>query len=135
MSTYYSSNNSFTDRNCFSLIYKPIKEDDYVDMFDDEEELEEYLDSLSRPKKRNNRKQLLSMFVYKILVENTSPEKHISQKQIIDMLKEEPYELTIERKALGRVIHGLEDEFMGVHSDNKTGVWYDENDDEILLKH
>ena len=100
--------------------------------FMSEEEEEEYLDSLYRPKKRNNRKQMLSLFVYRILTQKTNPDKPMSQQEIIDKLVEMPYELTIERKAVGRVIHGLEDEFLGIHSIPKEGAWYDPNDDELL---
>ena len=98
-----------------------------------EEEEEEYLDSLYRPKKRNNRKQMLSLFVYRILTQKTNPDKPMSQQEIINELQEMPYELTIERKALSRVIHGLEEEMMGIHSDPRGGAWYDRDDDEFGL--
>ena len=101
--------------------------------FMSEEEEEEYLDSLYRPKKRNNRKQMLSLFVYRILTQKTNPDKPMSQQEIINELQEMPYELTIERKALSRVIHGLEEEMMGIHSDPRGGAWYDQNDDEFGL--
>lgn len=99
--------------------------------FMSEEEEEAYLDSLYRPKKRNNRKQMLSLFVYIILAEKSSSTKHLSQQEIIDILKEMPYELTIERKALSRVIHGLEDEGLGIHSDPREGAWHDAAEDTI----
>lgn len=99
-----------------------------------DEEEEEYLDALYRPKKRNSRKQMLSLFVYLILREHSNPSKHMSQQEIMDKLEEMPYELTIERKALSRVIHGLEDEGLGIHSDPRGGAWYDEDDDQMLLK-
>ena len=101
--------------------------------FMSEEEEEEYLDSLYRPKKRNNRKQMLSLFVYRILTQKTNPDKPMSQQEIINELQEMPYELTIERKALSRVIHGLEEEMMGIHSDPRGGAWYDKDDDEFGL--
>ena len=101
--------------------------------FMSEEEEEEYLDSLYRPKKRNNRKQMLSLFVYRILTQKTNPNKPMSQQEIINELQEMPYELTIERKALSRVIHGLEEEMMGIHSDPRGGAWYDQDDDEFGL--
>ena len=101
--------------------------------FMSEEEEEEYLDSLYRPKKRNNRKQMLSLFVYRILTQKTNPDKPMSQQEIINELQEMPYELTIERKALSRVIHGLEEEMMGIHSDPRGGAWYDQDDDEFGL--
>lgn len=94
-----------------------------------EEEEEEYIDSLCRPKKRNNRKQMLSLFVYRILKTYSTSNKHMSQQEIIDVLKEMPYELSIERKALSRVLHGLEDEMVGVHTDPREGSWYDPSDD------
>ena len=37
------------------------------------------------------------------------------------------YELTIERKALSRAIHDIEDEHLGIFTNPKGGTWYDEN--------
>ena len=104
----------------------------FITVEDDDEYDEDDLDLLYRRKKRNSRKQMLSLFVYSILRQYSSPDKHMSQQEIIDKLVEMPYELTIERKAVGRVIHGLEDEFLGIHSIPKEGAWYDPNDDELL---
>lgn len=98
-----------------------------------EEEEEEYLNSLSKPKKRNSRKQMLNFFVYCILAQKTNTKKHLSQQEIIEILKEMPYELTIERKALSRAIHGLEDEMVGICSNPKGGAWYDSDKDEFGL--
>ena len=103
-----------------------------INLKDDKFDMCDELDYLYRPKKRNNRKQMLSLFVYNILRKKTSRELHMSQQDIINCLQEMPYELTIERKALSRVIHGLEDEFLGIHSNPKGGAWYDASDDEIL---
>ena len=104
----------------------------FITIEDEDDYDEDTLDILYRRKKRNSRKQMLSLFVYSILRQYSNPDKHMSQQDIIDKLVEMPYELTIERKAVGRVIHGLEDEFLGVHSNTKEGAWYDANDDELL---
>jgi len=101
----------------------------------DDEDYEDYLDELYRPRKRNNRKQMLSLFVYKILVEKSSPDKRLSQQNIIDELQEMPYELTVERKAISRIIHGLAEELIGIHYDPKGGSWYDASDDEYGIKY
>ena len=76
---------------------------------------------------------MLSLFVYRILTQKTNRDKPMSQQEIINELQEMPYELTIERKALSRVIHGLEEEMMGIHSDPRGGAWYDQDDDEFGL--
>lgn len=120
--------NSFGDSNKQAL-NEEIEEIEFVS---DEEE-EEYLDSISKPKKRNSRKQMLNFFVYMILTQKTDSKKHLSQQEIIQILKEMPYELTVERKAISRAIHGLEDEMVGICSDPKGGAWYDSNKDEFGL--
>ena len=95
------------------------------DEFEDEDyELsDEELDELYRPKKQNNRKHSLPLFVYLILKEYSSPNKPLSRKQIIDILSSE-YELNIERKALARTIHDIEDEHVGIYSLKSGGAWY-----------
>lgn len=95
-------------------------EDDFEEELSDEE-----LDALYRPKKTNSRKDLVPMFVYKILTEETSVDVHLTQKQIEKRLAEYPYEVSIERKALSRVIHGLEDTGFGIVSIQRKGCYYD----------
>ncbi len=87
-----------------------------------DEECEEALDELYRPKKSNSRKSMMPLFVYLILKEHSGPQKHLRQKEIIEILKNSPYEISVERKALGRTIHNLEDSGLSVFSD-ETGVW------------
>ena len=120
--------------NCFYFLTNNVidKRDDKTEFLTEEEE-EAYLDSLSRPKKRNSRKQMLNFFVYCILAQKTNTDKHLSQQEIIEILKEMPYELTVERKALSRAIHGLEDEMVGICSNPKGGAWYDSDKDEFGL--
>lgn len=96
------------------------------DEFEDEEyELsDEELDELYRPKKQNNRKHSLPLFVYLILKKYSSSDKPLSQQQIIDILSSE-YELNIERKSLSRTIHDIEDEHVGIYSLKSGGAWYE----------
>lgn len=99
------------------------------DEFEDEEyELsDEELDELYRPKKQNNRKHSLPLFIYLILKEYSSSDSPLSQQQIIDILNSK-YELDIERKSLSRTIHDIEDEHVGIHSLNSGGTWYEKNE-------
>ena len=96
------------------------------DVFFDAEELtDEELDALYRPKKSNSRKSLAPLFVYRILTEATDSEHHLTQKEIAEKLEAYPYEISLERKALSRVIHNLEDTGFGIISAPKKGVWFD----------
>lgn len=97
----------------------------YVYEEDLDELTDEELDELYRPKKQNNRKHSLPLFVYLILKEYTSNENRLSQQQIIKILSDK-YELEIERKSLSRTIHDLEDEHIGIHSLKTGGAWYDD---------
>ncbi len=83
------------------------------------------LDSFHRPSKTNSRKSMAPLFVYLILQDNSSPDRPLSQKDILKMLSAYPYEVYIERKALSRIIHNLRDSQVGVHSDPHIGTWYD----------
>lgn len=95
------------------------------DFEDEDYELtDEELDELYRPKKQNNRKHSLPLFVYLILKEYSSCDKPLSQQQIIDILSSK-YELNIERKSLSRTIHDIEDEHVGIYSLKSGGAWYE----------
>lgn len=86
-----------------------------------DEELDEYY----RPKKTNTRKSMAPLYVYKILQKHSSSEKHMRQQDILKILSKYPYEITMERKALSRILHNmLDDTQLQVFSDN-TGVWID----------
>jgi len=87
---------------------------------------DEEADARHRPKKMNSRKSLTPLFIYQILTKNSTPEKHISQAEIIDLLSRYPYEIRIERKAVGRALHLLADAGLGVISTTRDGAWYDE---------
>ena len=87
-------------------------------MMDDDE-----LDKMYRPKKTNNRKSLAPLFVYSILRDKTNSRKHLRQQEIIDELEKYPYEITIERKALSRIIHNLTDSPNYLVFQDQSGVW------------
>lgn len=91
-----------------------------------EDELnEDELDELYRPRKMNNRKSLAPLFIYEILKSASSPRRHLTQSELIERLLAYPYELAMERKAVGRTLHLLADAGIGVCS-TRRGAWYDE---------
>ena len=96
----------------------------YNEEFERETDYED--DELYRPKKQNSRKSLAPAFVYRILCERSSPDRHISQTELIKMLEAYPYEITLERKAIGRIIHGLADSGLGIMFKKGEGCWYDQ---------
>ena len=101
--------------------------EDYFDCEDDEDRLsDEELDELYRPKKALSRKSMISLFIYKFLVENSSPDHCYSHKEIGEKLLQYPYEIKVERKAVARAIHGLEDTGFGIITIPRKGVCYDE---------
>ena len=87
---------------------------------------DEELDECSRPLKTNSRKSLAPLFVYFILKKYSSSTKHLRQKEILDYLKQYPYEITVERKALSRIIHNLLDSGLFIYSDKK-GTWMEQD--------
>ena len=90
-----------------------------LEMMDDEE-----LDELYRPRKMNGRKSLAPLFVYEILSKQSNSKKHLRQQDILKELAKYPYEISLERKAVGRIIQNLVDSQYGIYSD-KTGIWKD----------
>lgn len=90
-----------------------------------EELTEEEIDEYYRPQKTNNRKSLLPLFVYLVLKKYSSPEKPLKQQEIIYYLTRSPYEINVERKAVGRVIHALVDSDLGIVSEHKVGTWFE----------
>ncbi len=84
------------------------------------------LDELFRPQKMNSRKSLAPLFVYSILKEKSNSKKHLRQQEILNELIKYPYELSIERKALSRIIHNLADSEQYAVYQDKTGVWIEQ---------
>ncbi len=93
---------------------------------EDENLTDEEADERHRPKRMNGRKSLAPLFIYEILKKDSTPEKHISQSEIVSILRHYPYEVSIERKAVGRTLHLLADAGLGVISTTRDGAWYDE---------
>ena len=91
---------------------------------------DEELDECSRPMKTNSRKSLAPLFVYLILKKYSSSTKHLRQQEILDYLKQYPFEITVERKALSRIIHNLLDSKLFIYSD-KSGTWLEQSSEKI----
>lgn len=105
-----------------------FNEEDLDDQTDEDpdDQTDEEEDERHRPRKMNRRKSLAPLFIYQILTENSTPEKHFTQAQIISILEKYPYEISIERKAVGRALHLLADSGLGIKSTRTDGAWYDE---------
>ena len=84
-----------------------------------EDELDEYY----RPKKSNSRKSMAPLYIYHILKEHSSADCHLRQQDILNLLREPPYELCLERKALSRILHNLLDDGQWFLYKDKSGVW------------
>ena len=87
---------------------------------------EEELDELCRPQKTNTRKSLAPLFIYEILLKNSDSKNHMRQEDIRKKLFEYPYEISLERKAVGRIIHNLVDSMQYSIYQDKTGVWIEQ---------
>ncbi len=81
-------------------------------------------DDAFRPQKMNSRKSLAPLFVYLILKEHSDAGHHLRQQEILQYLREYPYEIELERKALSRIIHNLADSQLQICTDAKDGSWY-----------
>lgn len=92
-----------------------------------EAEMDYYEDDLfdDQPKKTNRRKSLAPLLIYLALKEHSSPNQILRQQDIIDLLRERPYEIELERKSLSRHLHSLIDSQIGIHSDRR-GFWFEE---------
>ena len=130
---YYAFSNIFVTVEVRNVLVKGMKEmikknSDWAKQFEAEklaDELEEAeLDKKYALKAMNSRKSIAPVHIYRILVEKTSPECHMTQTELSNILNKK-YEIQVERKALARHIHTLEDEGLGIRSSQKKGVWYD----------
>ena len=96
---------------------------------------EEELDELYRPQRVNSRKSLAPLFVYEILCKKSDSKHHLRQQDILKELAVYPYEISLERKALGRILHNLLDSSQYAVFSDKTGVWVDqEHGRETIVK-
>ena len=94
-----------------------------LDFIDFDNLTDEEIDEFYRPQKMNSRKSLAPLFVYLILQQNSNFNHPLSQKEILAYLESNPYEITIERKALSRIIHNLCDSDLHIQSEPKIGTW------------
>lgn len=86
---------------------------------------EEELDEFFRPQKSNSRKSLAPLFVYEILKNHSHSKLHLRQNDILKLLSQYPYEISLERKALSRILHNLTDSSQYAVFQDKSGVWMD----------
>lgn len=98
--------------------FEDLTYEEYEELTD--EELDEYF----RPKKINKTKSMLPLFVYLVLKRFSSPDKPLLQKDIIELVSN-CFALDVERKAVGRVIHGLADMDIGICTEYKIGTWFE----------
>ena len=87
---------------------------------------DEELDDLYRPQKTNTRKSMAPLFVYEILRDKSNSKTHLRQQDILKELEKYPYEISLERKALSRIIHNLIDSAQYAVFSDKTGVWVEQ---------
>lgn len=87
-----------------------------------EEGDDDSLDEFFRPQKTNTAKSMAPLLIYFIIRDYSDCDYHLRQQDIIDLL-ELRYGFTLERKALGRIIHALEDMELDIYSDRASGVW------------
>ena len=87
---------------------------------------DEELDELYRPQKTNTRKSMAPLFVYEILRNKSNSKTHLRQQDIMKELEKYPYEISLERKAVSRIIHNLIDTAQYAVFSDKTGVWVEQ---------
>ncbi len=100
-----------------------MKTIDY-DMLEDmtEEEEEAFWDEYYKQKTCNKNKSLAPLYIYLILKQHSSSDRPLKQKDIQKMLAGNPYEVTLERKAVARIINSLCDAGLGIQKTD-DGVW------------
>lgn len=85
---------------------------------------DEDLDEIDRERPQSNSaKSLLPLFVHQILGKHSSAKKHLHQQEIIVYLKQPPYEIKVERKAIGRTLYTLNNWFPDSVLCDKNGWW------------
>lgn len=85
---------------------------------------EDELDEMDRERPQtNSAKSLLPLFVHQILGKHSSAKKHLHQQEIINYLKQPPYEIKVERKAISRTLYTLNNWFPGSVLCDKDGWW------------
>ena len=75
--------------------------------------------------KKVSRKHLAPIFIVDILKEYTDRDHPCTQKFICEKLSESPYDIDIERKAVGKHMKTLLLEDLLIFGNGKDGYWYD----------
>lgn len=81
-------------------------------------------DSIFDNKNVNSPKSLLPFFAYQILRNQTNKVKHLTLEELGECLQDYPYEINVDRRAIGRTINTLEGTMPGYHLCS-TGAYYD----------
>ncbi len=76
-------------------------------------------------KKANSRKANVPLFIYMILERQTDKKHPMRQAELIRRLAKMPFEVVIERKALGRHLMSLSKLGMGIHKSSE-GYYYED---------
>ena len=97
----------------------PFKLDDLTD-----EEMDRYYE----PVTANMQKSLVGNYLYAIIKNRTGNGKVLRQADIVRILRDE-YDITIDRKAVGRTLNALKFSSFGIMYTPEIGAWYDENED------
>lgn len=74
-----------------------------------------------------NRKKFLPLFVREFLMTNSVGKRKFRQEEILNVLDEYPYSITVERKALSRAINTLIQEFPYICKGADGSVWFDKD--------
>jgi len=89
----------------------------YQNIFDEED--------FAYTKKGNDVKSLAPLCIYKILEEQSSREYPLRINDLVSILNDYPYELGIERKAVGRHVANISDMFAEIRYVRGIGAWFE----------
>ena len=73
------------------------------------------------------RDSLAPAFIYMILEDHTSRHIHYTQADILEKLEEYPYELSMTRQSVGRVLNTLVSAGLGVRYSPELGAWLEKD--------
>ncbi len=84
------------------------------------------LDRMFARRNSNATKSMLPLLVYFILRDYSDCRYHLKQQEILVLL-ENLYGVSVERKALGRTIHGLVNLSINIYTDKLSGTWLEQD--------
>ena len=70
------------------------------------------------------RDSLAPAFIYLILEDHTSKSLHYTQAEIMEKLEEYPYELSLTRQSVGRILNTLAASGLPIRYSPALGAWY-----------